>query len=390
MTQTTEQSRAENNDCHETFVNKFCPYSGSPDPWQAARASVVPEDVLIYFQSIYVFIKSVAPYGFAEEVFRLPAGSTRNQKALLDAIKNNAFGELPQTQGKIGEREDQDARTFKVKTTTNHFRDVTKTMTDDQIRAIFLENGFTIKEGMTDLKPYVYQAARALLATVGAGGVEPLRKPVEDGWLQDGPLLYRLTDERRSRNRDEIIVTMANSSRTEEARTRRAGELLDAARASAVPIHVIELGKQVSESAVKQLVECLQQNENRFRPMTAEVQNIPHGRIDLEPRREFLLQEERDRRIYIAGPMTGIEDYNFPAFNRAAGMLRESGWVVENPADHGVVEGASWSDYLAYDLTRLGTCGAVYLLRGWQNSKGAKLEYLIAKELGMVIIEEWS
>lgn len=171
MTQTTEQSRAENNDCHETFVNKFCPYSGSPDPWQAAwqaaRASVVPEDVLIYFQSIYVFIKSVAPYGFAEEVFRLPAGSTRNQKALLDAIKNNAFGELPQTQGKIGEREDQDARTFKVKTTTNHFRDVTKTMTDDQIRAIFLENGFTIKEGMTDLKPYVYQAARALLATGG-------------------------------------------------------------------------------------------------------------------------------------------------------------------------------------------------------------------------------
>lgn len=107
------------------------------------------------------------------------------------------------------------------------------TMSDEQIKAVFLANGFTIKEGMTDLKPYVYQAARALLATVGAGGVEPLRKPVEDGWLQDGPLLYRLTDERRSRNRDEIIVTMANSSRTEEARTRRAGELLDAVRATA-------------------------------------------------------------------------------------------------------------------------------------------------------------
>ena len=122
--------------------------------------------------------------------------------------------------------------------------------------------------------------------------------------------------------------------------------------------------------------------------VNAGLQNIPHGRIDLEPRRKILLQEERDHRIYIAGPMTGIEDYNFPAFNRAARMLRESGWVVENPADHGVVEGASWSDYLAYDLTRLGACGAVYLLRGWQNSKGARLEYLIAKELGMVIIEE--
>ena len=71
------------------------------------------------------------------------------------------------------------------------------------------------------------------MAAIGAGGVEPPRKPVEDGWLQDGPLLYRLTDARRPRNRDEIIVTMANSSRTEEARTRRAGELLDAIRAAA-------------------------------------------------------------------------------------------------------------------------------------------------------------
>lgn len=67
---------------------------------------------------------------------------------------------------------------------------------------------------------------------IGAS-MEPLRKQAEDGWIQEGPLLYRLTDERRPKNRDEIIVTMANSSRTEEARTRRAGELLDAIRAAA-------------------------------------------------------------------------------------------------------------------------------------------------------------
>ena len=73
----------------------------------------------------------------------------------------------------------------------------------------------------------------AQLSAIGAGGVEPLRKRVEDGWIQEGPLLYRLTDERRPRNRDEINVTMANSSRTKEARTRRASELLDAIRAAA-------------------------------------------------------------------------------------------------------------------------------------------------------------
>ena len=40
-------------------------------------------------------------------------------------------------------------------------------MTDDQIREIFLSNGFTIKAGETDLKPYMYAAARELLAAAG-------------------------------------------------------------------------------------------------------------------------------------------------------------------------------------------------------------------------------
>jgi hypothetical protein len=51
-----------------------------------------------------------------------------------------------------------------------------------------------------------------------------------DGWLQDGSLLYRLTDERKPQNRDEINVTMADGSRSEASRTRRAGELLDRIR----------------------------------------------------------------------------------------------------------------------------------------------------------------
>lgn len=37
-------------------------------------------------------------------------------------------------------------------------------LTDDDIRRIFMANGFTIKEGQSDLKPYVYAAARAILA----------------------------------------------------------------------------------------------------------------------------------------------------------------------------------------------------------------------------------
>lgn len=95
------------------------------------------------------------------------------------------------------------------------------------------------------------------------------------------------------------------------------------------------------------------------------------------------LAAQRAGRIYIAGPMTGIDDFNFPAFNAAAEALRAQGWHVENPADHGVVAGATWEDYLAYDLTRIGKCGAIYLLPGWSKSKGARLEHDLARRLGM-------
>lgn len=93
----------------------------------------------------------------------------------------------------------------------------------------------------------------------------------------------------------------------------------------------------------------------------------------------------RAGRIYVAGPMTGIADYNFPAFNAAAAMLRAKGWLVENPAEHSLADGLEWADYMAYDLTRLGLCGAVYLLPGWENSKGATIEKDLACALGMTI-----
>lgn len=95
-----------------------------------------------------------------------------------------------------------------------------------------------------------------------------------------------------------------------------------------------------------------------------------------------LLAPDREMRVYIAGPMTGIKDYNFPAFNAMAGKLRAAGWHVENPADHGLVIGAEWGDYLRYDIGRLASCEAIVLLPGWTASRGARLEVSIAKELG--------
>ncbi|WP_332847591.1 DUF4406 domain-containing protein [Pseudomonas lactucae] len=98
------------------------------------------------------------------------------------------------------------------------------------------------------------------------------------------------------------------------------------------------------------------------------------------------LQAKRSNRVYVAGPMTGIADFNYPAFNSVAAQLRALCYEVENPADHGVVEGAQWADYMAYDLTRLGLCGMIALLPDWEKSQGARLEVLIAERLGMTVV----
>ena len=94
----------------------------------------------------------------------------------------------------------------------------------------------------------------------------------------------------------------------------------------------------------------------------------------------------RQRRIYIAGPMTGIAEHNFPAFFAAEAHLCTQGWEVENPARHGVIEAAHWEDYLRYDIVRMMRCSTIYLLPGWTRSRGARLEYKIATGLGMYLV----
>lgn len=60
--------------------------------------------------------------------------------------------------------------------------------------------------------------------------------PGEDGWLQSGGLLYRLTDEHRPCNRDEINVTMVDGSRDPNACALRAGNLLALLAAHTSPV----------------------------------------------------------------------------------------------------------------------------------------------------------
>lgn len=90
-------------------------------------------------------------------------------------------------------------------------------------------------------------------------------------------------------------------------------------------------------------------------------------------------------RIYISGPMTGMPELNFPAFNRAAAGLRSLGHEVVNPAELDALDTIelSWEDYLRRDIKLLVDCNAIALLPGWEKSRGARLEVHIADALGM-------
>jgi len=108
--------------------------------------------------------------------------------------------------------------------------------------------------------------------------------------------------------------------------------------------------------------------------------------------------------VYLSGKMTGItkEDYtqrfSIAAENCIAEIL-ESDEVsddcfchVVNPVELGeelednmIGEIPTWYDYMVHDLHELLNCDAIYMLKGWEDSKGAKIEHNLAKGLGIKV-----
>ena len=90
-------------------------------------------------------------------------------------------------------------------------------------------------------------------------------------------------------------------------------------------------------------------------------------------------------RVYISGPMTGLPDRNFAAFNAAAQVLRELGLQVVNPAEIHAEMDLSWTKSMRLDIKAMCDCDAIVLLPGWETSKGAHLELHLAHRLEMSV-----
>ena len=93
-------------------------------------------------------------------------------------------------------------------------------------------------------------------------------------------------------------------------------------------------------------------------------------------------------KIYISGQISGLKLEDARAlFERAEILLQKKGYIPVNPMKlnpHTV--GKTWKEYMLDDLNALFDCEAIYLLDNWQDSKGAKIEYQVAKEMDMVIL----
>lgn len=85
-------------------------------------------------------------------------------------------------------------------------------------------------------------------------------------------------------------------------------------------------------------------------------------------------------RWYLAGPMTGIQDLNFPAFHAEAARLRAMGYDVVNPAELCPGE-TDWSACMRTDIVAMMACDGVALLPGWERSRGARIEFNLAVDL---------
>lgn len=93
-------------------------------------------------------------------------------------------------------------------------------------------------------------------------------------------------------------------------------------------------------------------------------------------------------RIYISGPMTGLPNLNKDKFNEMERVIKELGHEVINPAKLELPLSCSHDDYMSIDIPLVSLSDAICMLEGWENSEGAKEEYMHACHIGNEIISE--
>lgn len=95
-------------------------------------------------------------------------------------------------------------------------------------------------------------------------------------------------------------------------------------------------------------------------------------------------------RLYLSGPITGLDNYRENFRNAAEGLRRDGYTDIINPAELCAVlppEHTAWEEYMRICMELLDMADVVVLLPGWKRSKGVQREISYAKKNGLIILE---
>lgn len=89
------------------------------------------------------------------------------------------------------------------------------------------------------------------------------------------------------------------------------------------------------------------------------------------------------KKVFISGPMSGIKDFNKPAFDKAEAYLTQAGFSVFNPARMHFDDAWTHEEIMRIDLAALSQCDYILMLAGFEASIGAMQEYRYAMATGI-------
>lgn len=94
----------------------------------------------------------------------------------------------------------------------------------------------------------------------------------------------------------------------------------------------------------------------------------------------------KKQKIYISGMIAHMDiDERRSTFNKAADYWRSRGYEVFNPFENGLSQDTDWHEHMRCDIRALTECDIIYMLSGWEHSKGAKLELDVASSCGIKV-----
>jgi hypothetical protein len=92
-------------------------------------------------------------------------------------------------------------------------------------------------------------------------------------------------------------------------------------------------------------------------------------------------------KVYISGRIKGIDNAK-EIFNNKQIELERLGYSVTNPFNVCSSLGLLWGEYMRFDIRALTFCDSIYMLKGYEKSKGANIELTVAQAIGLKVIYE--